>query len=41
METGDEVIVLDTEMLSNYVPWLALQQQGVQLKVLKPMMNIW
>ncbi|MEK4171099.1 aminotransferase class V-fold PLP-dependent enzyme [Lysinibacillus sp. FSL L8-0312] len=34
-EQGDEVIVLDTEMLSNYVPWLALQQQGVQLKVLK------
>ncbi|WP_155592325.1 aminotransferase class V-fold PLP-dependent enzyme [Lysinibacillus cavernae] len=32
---GDEVIVLDTEMLSNYVPWLALQQQGVELKVLK------
>ncbi|KGR85901.1 aminotransferase class V-fold PLP-dependent enzyme [Lysinibacillus boronitolerans] len=32
---GDEIIVLDTEMLSNYVPWLALQQQGVQLKVLK------
>jgi len=31
----DEVIVLDTEMLSNYVPWLALQQQGVRLKVLK------
>lgn len=34
-EQGDEVIVLDTEMLSNYVPWLALQQQGVCLKVLK------
>lgn len=34
-EQGDEVIVLDTEMLSNYVPWLALQQQGVHLKVLK------
>ncbi|WP_341299441.1 aminotransferase class V-fold PLP-dependent enzyme [Lysinibacillus sp. FSL H8-0500] len=31
---GDEVIVLDTEMLSNYVPWLALERQGVQLKVL-------
>lgn len=34
-EQDDEVIVLDTEMLSNYVPWLALQQQGVHLKVLK------
>ncbi|UZM97998.1 aminotransferase class V-fold PLP-dependent enzyme [Lysinibacillus sp. MHQ-1] len=31
----DEVIVLDTEMLSNHVPWLALQQRGVRLKVLK------
>ncbi|MEK5232238.1 aminotransferase class V-fold PLP-dependent enzyme [Lysinibacillus sp. FSL K6-0232] len=33
-QQGDEVIVLDTEMLSNYVPWLALERQGVQLKVL-------
>lgn len=34
-QSDDEVIVLDTEMLSNYVPWLALQQRGVHLKVLK------
>lgn len=38
-EKGDEVIVLDTEMLSNYVPWLALKQQGVHLKVFKTNLN--
>ncbi|WP_257349824.1 aminotransferase class V-fold PLP-dependent enzyme [Pseudalkalibacillus decolorationis] len=32
---GDEVIVPDTEMLSNYVPWLALEKKGVKLNVLK------
>ena len=38
-EKGDEVIVLDTEMLSNYVPWLALKQQGVHFKVFKTNLN--
>lgn len=38
-EKGDEVIVLDTEMLSNYVPWLALEQQGVHLKIFKTNLN--